>query len=117
MDMQNCRNFAALKTFDLERFLESKGFTVMSCTQFVFGKSANLSDQLAYTQSAILSESHAAIHTFPEFKSITFDIFICNKEKNCQRAMSAAYELIKVFDPELVNSSQRDRNYGNIVPK
>jgi len=74
----------------LERILrkcceESKA-TVLSVTFHKF-------DPQGVTMIALLSESHASLHTYPEHKSIMADFFTCGDCDARKAAMSFCWEL------------------------
>ena len=53
-----------------------------------------------------LAESHISIHTWPEKKYISLDIFVCNLwEDNSLKAKKIYKELIDFFNPENVEEN------------
>ena len=53
------------------------------------------------TGAIVLAESHLAIHTWPELKSVTLDVYVCNyTQDNGAKADQVLQELISKFDPE-----------------
>ncbi len=58
------------------------------------------------TAYVILSESHAAIHTFPEIETVYIDVFTCG-DKPPQAAIDAFVELT---GGEVINMSVQDRD-------
>jgi S-adenosylmethionine decarboxylase proenzyme len=53
------------------------------------------------TGCIVLAESHVAIHTWPEFATVTLDAFVCNYSRdNTVRARDLVDELVAVFRPE-----------------
>ena len=52
------------------------------------------------TGCVVLAESHVAIHTWPEFRSVTLDAFVCNYSRdNSERARGMVDELVALFRP------------------
>ena len=52
------------------------------------------------TGCIVLAESHVAIHTWPEFASVTLDAFVCNYSRdNTTRAHGLVDDLVAVFRP------------------
>jgi S-adenosylmethionine decarboxylase len=54
----------------LRNAVKASGATMLNSVDHVF-------DSNGYTAAIILSESHASIHTYPEFKSCFVDLFTC----------------------------------------
>ena len=63
-----------------------------------------------YTGIICLAESHLAYHSWPEYKCITVDVFLCNYSKNnstiCRRVFD---EIAKIFKPKTVIKSEIER--------
>lgn len=54
-----------------------------------------------FTAVLCLTESHLSIHTWPEFKLATFDIFLSNYKKNNEPKVKGIYaEVLSFFDGE-----------------
>jgi spermidine synthase len=52
------------------------------------------------TGCVVLAESHVAIHTWPELRSVTLDAFVCNYSRdNSERARGMVDELVALFRP------------------
>jgi S-adenosylmethionine decarboxylase proenzyme len=52
------------------------------------------------TGCVVLAESHVAIHTWPELRSVTLDAFVCNYSRdNSERARGMVDELVAFFRP------------------
>ena len=59
----------------------------------------------------LLAESHFAIHTWPEKKYLTLDIFICNfYSENTQKAKKLYQFLKQTFSPDRLNLQEIDRD-------
>jgi S-adenosylmethionine decarboxylase proenzyme len=53
------------------------------------------------TGCIVLAESHLAIHTWPELRSVTLDIFACNhSQDNSTRAGAVVDDIVAIFKPE-----------------
>ncbi len=53
------------------------------------------------TGCIVLAESHLAIHTWPELRSVTLDIFACNySQDNSARARAVVDDVVALFAPE-----------------
>ena len=50
-----------------------------------------------------LSESHLTFHSWPEYKYLSLDIFVCNFNKNNKKnALSLYQDLINYFEPKKI---------------
>lgn len=50
-----------------------------------------------FTAVHCLTESHIAIHTWPEFDLVTYDVFLCNYERDNTKLTEKIAESIKNF--------------------
>jgi len=56
-----------------------------------------------FTGVICLSESHVAIHTWPELGLLTLDVYICNYSKDNSKGCKKVFEEIaKFFEPEKI---------------
>ena len=63
-----------------------------------------------HTGVLLLAESHLAVHTWPEWRAVTLDVFVCNvTSDNTQRAQRLLDALVSRFDAERVNRQQLAR--------
>lgn len=73
-DLANCSAFNSRKKLDLERALrdacERQGAHVLGVYAFTF-------EPQGETVVAVLAESHASIHTYPEHRAAFVDAFTC----------------------------------------
>lgn len=66
------------------------------------------------TGTLLLAESHVAIHTWPERKAVTLDVYVCNFENdNSTKARHIVQELIAAFQPQ--RSSRQELHRGDIT--
>lgn len=87
---------------------ESVGATVLNTQMHRFGE-----ENLGYTFTIILAESHASCHTWPEYGIATFDIFMCG-ECDAFEAQERFLEIVKVsgqriFDTKLFRGYKNNR--------
>jgi S-adenosylmethionine decarboxylase proenzyme len=63
------------------------------------------------TGCVVLAESHVAIHTWPELRSVTLDAFVCNYSRdNSLAARGLVDELAALFRPESVARHELPRD-------
>ena len=68
------------------------------------------------TGAVILAESHLALHTWPEYGTVTVDVYICNVQHNgAQRALEIYRSLQSHFLPAQTNESVVSR--GSVHPE
>lgn len=59
------------------------------------------------TGAVVLAESHLAVHTWPELRAVTLDLYVCNFSQNNSAAARAAFEqLIAAFVPASVEKRE-----------
>jgi len=59
------------------------------------------------TGTVLLAESHLAIHTWPEFGTVTVDVFVCNRTRDTRAKAHTLYlELRDALKPRKENFSQ-----------
>lgn len=80
-----------LNKYDLEK---------VGNTYFIF-------DNASFTSAICLKESHLCIHTWPEIKSITLDVYLCNYQKdNTQIVKNIAEALIAYFEATIITKHE-----------
>jgi S-adenosylmethionine decarboxylase proenzyme len=66
----------------------------------VVGESSHTFAGGGYTLALLLAESHVTIHTWPELRSATMDVFVCNHTRNNgDRARAVAEQIMALFAP------------------
>jgi S-adenosylmethionine decarboxylase proenzyme len=69
------------------------------------------------TGCIVLAESHVAIHTWPEFATVTLDAFVCNYSRdNTACARGLVDELVTAFRPEDVVRHEVRRDLAATAP-
>lgn len=54
------------------------------------------------TGAVVLAESHLTVHTWPEKRYVTLDVYVCNySQDNRHKAQKLFDQLVVVFDPAL----------------
>lgn len=64
------------------------------------------------TGTILLAESHIAIHTWPESRSVTLDVYVCNySQENSRRAETLFDSVVSLLEPEekITNRLQRGK--------
>ncbi|MBT0959961.1 adenosylmethionine decarboxylase [Denitromonas iodatirespirans] len=60
-------------------------------------------DPAGVTGTVVLAESHVAIHTWPETRAVTLDVYVCNFSRdNSDRARHVYAQLQQLLKPEEV---------------
>jgi S-adenosylmethionine decarboxylase proenzyme len=65
------------------------------------------------TGTVLLAESHIAIHTWPESRSVTLDVYVCNySQENSRRAEKLFENVVGLLQPEekITNRLQRGKS-------
>ena len=71
------------------------------------GFSTHVFPNNSFTAAVCLMESHICIHTWPEYGTLTLDIYLCNYLKdNSGKVRSMALEYISWFCAEVVNDTE-----------
>jgi|SRR6218665_701475 len=80
--------------------LHQYGLEKVGDTHFIF-------DNASFTSAVCLKESHICIHTWPEIKSVTLDIYLCNYQKdNTQTVRDLASDFTAYFDATVVTQHE-----------
>jgi S-adenosylmethionine decarboxylase proenzyme len=83
------------------------GLTPVGQVFYQFGSEA---EPAGATGAVILAESHLAVHTWPEIKAVTLDLYVCNfSQDNSATARAACDRLIAAFAPKLVERREVER--------
>lgn len=91
----------------LDKFREFTNLLLKQHDVEEVGFSSHVFDNGSYTAAVCLRESHLCIHTWPEFKLLTLDIYLCNYLRDNSdkvRAISDAY--ISHFDATVINRTE-----------
>jgi S-adenosylmethionine decarboxylase proenzyme len=64
-------------------------------------------DSAGVTGVLLLAESHLAVHTWPELRAVTLDVFVCNfGTDNSDKARRLVDALVPPFEPQRVQRQQ-----------
>jgi S-adenosylmethionine decarboxylase len=62
------------------------------------------------TAAVLLAESHVCLHTWPDRKSVTIDVYVCNfGDDHSAKARGLMYALVNRFQPEWTEQRSLDR--------
>lgn len=67
-----------------------------------------------YTITVLLAESHTAIHTYPEFSSLYFNLYSCRGRNDGRKTLEY---LKKVLNPSYINLNERPIIVEEIIKK
>lgn len=85
-----------------EQILRTKEVEIVGITTHVF-------ENQSFTSAVCLKESHLCIHTWPEFRQLTFDVFLCNyTQDNTAKVEQIADEVVQYFK---ANTIQKHKIY------
>jgi S-adenosylmethionine decarboxylase len=60
-----------------------------------------------FTAVVCLTESHVSIHTWPEYKTATFDVFLSNFERdNSEKVRSFSKKTIQLFNASVISQQE-----------
>ncbi|ROH95662.1 S-adenosylmethionine decarboxylase family protein [Chryseobacterium daecheongense] len=80
----------------VRKILENKAVEIVGITNHVF-------ENQSFTSAVCLKESHLCVHTWPEFRQLTFDVFLCNYlQDNTDKVEQIADEVICYFNAEII---------------
>lgn len=74
------------------------------------GYSSHTFDNGSFTAAVCLMESHMCIHTWPEYKQLTMDIYLCNYLKdNSAKVRDISNDYIGYFEAGVINDFEINR--------
>lgn len=83
------------------------GLTVVAQAFHQFGDDSHLGGA---TGAVVLAESHLAVHTWPELRAVTLDIYACNvSQDNGERVQALYNSLYAAFQPRQVQKQMLQR--------
>lgn len=103
-------DIAALRTTCLDAVAGAGLLAVNDCFH-AFGAPGGV------TGVVLLAESHLAVHTWPEFGSVTVDVFVCNLQAdNGERAEAALQAVVAAFSPSTIRRQRLRRGPTPTAP-
>ncbi|WKW47050.1 S-adenosylmethionine decarboxylase [Myroides sp. JBRI-B21084] len=89
-----------------QKFIDFAKQTIQNFNLEIVGISHHTFDQGGYTVAICLKESHICIHTWPEFKQLTLDIYLCNYlNDNSQKVEDLGAVFKDFFKAEVLNET------------
>lgn len=92
---------------DLERLQQAMDKAVGNCGATILSQNSHVFPPHGLTMVYLLSESHASIHTYPEFGACFVDLFTCGSHCSAERFDAALREYLQ---PQTVNARYFLRN-------
>lgn len=78
----------------------------------IVGKTSHRFEPQGFTFAILLAESHLCVHTWPEKRSVCFDIYTCNhSQENKNKAIFVFEEIQKILKPKKIISRLIDREF------
>ena len=119
-DLQQCRCDAAWLT-DAERLgercvlaVQAVGLQPVARLFHSFGGAGT--GPSGVTATVLLAESHLCLHTWPEWRSVTLDVYVCNVGgDHSAKAHALMASLLALFDAGSVRRQELQR--GTLAPK
>ena len=69
------------------------------------------------TATVLLAESHLCVHTWPEQRAVTLDVYVCNFDSDHSlKAKGLMAELIKIFSPGHTEQRALLRGEIGVIP-
>jgi spermidine synthase/S-adenosylmethionine decarboxylase len=76
----------------------------------IFHQFGSADEPAGATGAVVLAESHLAVHTWPELRAVTLDLYVCNfSQDNSAAARAACERLIAAFAPDCLNRQELQR--------
>ncbi|WP_294301762.1 S-adenosylmethionine decarboxylase family protein [uncultured Chryseobacterium sp.] len=95
---------------DSEGFLEFTGRMLATKDVEIVGSTNHIFENLSFTSAFCLKESHLCIHTWPEFRQLTVDIFLCNYlQDNTGKVEKIADEITEYFKAKTIQKHKINR--------
>jgi S-adenosylmethionine decarboxylase proenzyme len=115
-DLNECRcDEALLRSRDnVEQLLvdecRAAGLTVVGSEFHQFGTP---DAPAGVTGVVLLEESHACVHTWPERRCVTLDVYVCSITRDNSKAARTLFDrLLSVFAPQRAETSAVERGVG-----
>ena len=108
-DLHHCRCQPAL-LLDADMGLAERLRAVQAVAQLVCGFESPGLPPAGYTATVLLAESHVCLHTWPEQRAATLDVYVCNfNADHSAKAQVLMNHLLAVFDAEALQQQTLQR--------
>ena len=108
-DLHHCRCQPAL-LLDADMGSAECLRAVQAVAQLVCGFESPGLPPAGYTATVLLAESHVCLHTWPEQRAATLDVYVCNfSADHSAKAQVLMNHLLAVFDAEAVEQQTLQR--------
>jgi S-adenosylmethionine decarboxylase proenzyme len=105
-DPQNLMRDGAALSLQCEQLAAQAGLTIVGRQFHAFAPHGDA----GITGVLLLAESHLAVHTWPELRTVTLDVFVCNfAGDNSRKAHRLVDELVARFDAKKVRRQELSR--------
>ncbi|QES87231.1 S-adenosylmethionine decarboxylase family protein [Rhizosphaericola mali] len=101
---------AADKLTDENTFCAFTDFLIDEYGLEKVGQVVHKFESQGFTASFCLKESHICIHTWPELKSLTLDVYLCNySQDNTDKVQEISASYIRYFSASIVKRNTIER--------
>ena len=108
-DLHHCRCQPAL-LLDADMGLAECLRAVQAVAQLVCGFESPGLPPAGYTATVLMAESHVCLHTWPEQRAATLDVYVCNfSADHSAKAQTLMNHLLAVFNAEQVEQHALQR--------
>ena len=98
----NCSNEIVTSDCHFKEFI-IKAIEEVCLTPLNYSGYNFLEGGLGFSSCVILAESHVAIHTWPEFNSLTLNIFVCNyNTDNTEKCINLFNKFVELYKPGFI---------------
>lgn len=95
------------KLIESEKFIDFTELVLEKYSLEKVGISIHDFENNSYTIAVCLKESHICIHTWPEFKQLTLDVYLCNYlQDNSQKVKGIINDYIAFFEASILNNHE-----------
>lgn len=98
------------KLLSIESFIAFSKELILKFELEKVGISQHIFDNGSYTIAICLKESHICIHTWPEFKQLTLDVYLCNYlQDNSDKVKAITNAYIGYFEAKILKDFEINR--------
>lgn len=98
------------KLVSSENFIAFSEDLILKYNLEIVGINTHNFDNNSFTIAICLKESHICIHTWPEFKQLTLDVYLCNYlQDNTQKVKDITQDFITYFEAKILKDFEINR--------